>query len=158
MQADFLGHVVFVDAAKDLRRYRVGGVLPSMHAVRTWLCPEGPCDQQVAELMGIAWSVRLAVRMGWKSVTIFADSMVGISQTLGLRAASYLCTQLRVLCALTWVLHNSGLVAKLIWGPSTLNPADPLSRVDSDFAGSVFRAEVDAWNRWNVLRKCGSRG
>ena len=151
--SDFLGNLVFVDAAKDVRRYRVGGVLPFLHAVRTWLCPEGPCNQQVAELMGIAWAIRLAVHLGWKTVTIFANSLVGISQTVRLRAASYLKTQLRVLRALTWVLHNSGLIAKLIWVPSILHPADPMSRVDADFEGSLFRAEEDAWNRWYVIQR-----
>ena len=151
--SDFLGNMVFVDAAKDVRRYRVGGVLPFLHAVRTWLCPEGPCNQQVAELMGIAWAIRLAVRLGWKTVRIFADSLVGISQTVRLRAASYLKTQLRVLRALTWVLHNSGLIAKLIWVPSILHPADPMSRVDADFEGSLLRAEEDAWNSWYVIQR-----
>ena len=151
--SDFLGNLVFVDAAKDVRPYRVGGVLPVLHAVRTWLCPEGPCNQQVAELMGIAWAIRLAVRLGWKTVTSFADSLVGISQTVRLRAASYLKTQLRVLRALTWVLHISGLIAKLIWVPSILHPADPMSRVDADFEGSLFRAEEDAWNRWYVIQR-----
>ena len=56
--ADFLGNLILVDAAKDVRRYRVGGVLPYLYTVRTWLCPEGPCNQQVAELMGIAGSIR----------------------------------------------------------------------------------------------------
>ena len=149
----FLGHLLFVDAAKDVRRYGVGGVLPFMHAVRTWLCPEGPCDQQVAKLMGIAWAIRLAVRLGWKTVTIFADSFVSISRTVRLRAASYLKTQLRLLRALTWVLHNSGLIAKLIWALWTLPPADPMSRVDADFQGSLFRAEEDAWNRWYVIQR-----
>ena len=135
-----------------MRPYRLGCVLPYLHVVRTWWCLEGPCNQQVAELMGFAWSIRLAVRLGWRSVTIFADSLVGISQTVRLRAAFYVKTQLRVLRALKWVLHNSGPIAKLIWVPSILHPADPRSRVDAEFEGSVFRAEEVAWNRWYVVQ------
>ena len=78
-RGDLFGAVILVDAAKDGVCYRVGGVLPAKQSVRTWVCPDGPCNQQVAELMGIAWAVRLAVRLGWKVFTVFADSMVGIA-------------------------------------------------------------------------------
>ena len=136
---DLFGAVIFVDAAKDGMCYRVGGVLPSVPAVRTWVCPDGPCNQQVAELMGVAWAVRLAVRLGWRLVTVFADSLVGIAQVRGLRASSGLRTQLRVLRALTWVLHNTGILVKLVWVPSVLHPADPMSRITVDFGGEVHQ-------------------
>ena len=150
---DLFGAVIFVDAAKDGTCYRVGGVLPTVPAVRTWVCPDGPCNQQVAELMGVAWAVRLAVRLGWRLVTVFADSLVGIAQVRGLRASSGLRTQLRVLRALTWVLHNTGILVKLVWVPSVLHPADPMSRITVDFGGEVHQAEMAAWRRWDVLQR-----
>ena len=33
---------IFVDAAKDGTRYRVGGVTPSIVSVQIWLVPDGP--------------------------------------------------------------------------------------------------------------------
>ena len=151
--SDMCGAVILVDAAKDSVCYRVGGVLPSIPSVRTWVCPPGPCNQQVAELMGIAWAVRLAVRLGWKVLTAFADTMVGIAQVRGSRAASYLRTQLRVLRALTWVLYNTGVIVQLVWVPLELHPADPMSRVTADFQGSVHHAEMEAWEGWRVLQR-----
>ena len=102
--------------------------------------------------MGIAWAVRLAVRLGWRVFTVFADSMVGIAQVRGLKAASHLRTQLRVLRALTWVLYNTGVIVRLIWVPSELHPADPMSRVDMDFGGRVHQAELEAWPRQALFR------
>ena len=118
--------MILVDAAKDGVCYRVGGVLPANQSVRTCVCPDGPCNQQVAELMGIAWAVRLAVRLGWKVFTVFVHSMVGIAQVRGLKAASHHRTQLRGLRALTWVLRNTGVIVRLIWVPSELHPANPM--------------------------------
>ena len=152
-RGDLFGAVILVDAAKDGVCYRVGGVLPANQSVRTWVCPDGPCNQQVAELMGIAWAVRLAVRLGWKVFTVIADSMVGIAQVRGLKAASHLRTQLRVLRALTWVLYNTGVIVRLIWVPLELHPADPMSRVDMYFGGRVHQAELEAWERWRVLQR-----
>ena len=93
---DLFGAVIFVDLAKDGKCYRVGGMLPTMPAVHTCVCPEGPCNQQVAELMGVTWAIQLAVSLGWRMVTVFADSLVGIAQVRGLRASCGLRTQLRV--------------------------------------------------------------
>ena len=70
----------------------------------------------------------------------------------GLKAASHLRTQLRVLRALTRVLYNTGVIVRLMWVPSELHLADPMIRVDMDYGGSVHSAELDAWERWRVLQ------
>ena len=56
-----------------------------------------------------------------------------LAQVRGLRAGSYLCTQLRVLRALTWVLYNTGVIVRLIWVPLELHSADPMSHIAADF-------------------------
>ena len=70
----------------------------------------------------------------------------------GLKAASHLRKQLRVLRVLTWVLYNTVVIVRLIWVPSEVHPADPMSRVDMDYGRGVHSAELDAWERWGVLQ------
>ena len=82
-----------MDAAWDLCRYRVGGLIPGLGA-RTWLPRAQVTNQQQAELEGLAWAVRLAVVLGWRSVTIVTDSTAVGHQTVGLRAKTWLGRQM----------------------------------------------------------------
>ena len=59
-----------------------------------------------------------------------------------------------VLCALAWRLRLSGLVVRVIWCPTEIQPADPLSRLESDFHGVMARAEQMAWFSWGRLLSC----
>ena len=63
---------------------------------------------QQTELHAVAWVIRLAVRSGRKSVTIFSDSERALLQALSLRAKSMLEHQQRVLRSLAGMLWNSG--------------------------------------------------
>ena len=81
----YFGPVFFVDAAWDLRGYRVGGLIPGK-GVQSWRPTATVIPQQKTELEGMAWVVRLAAALGWKVVNIFADSTAGGSQTVAVGA------------------------------------------------------------------------
>ena len=144
------GRVICVDAAWDLCRYRVGGLMPELGA-RTWLPRARVMNQQQAELEGLAWAVRLAVVLGWRSVTIVTDSTTAGHQVVGLRAKTWLGKQMRVLRVPAWRLRLSGLAVRVVWCPTEIQPADPLSRLESDFHGVMVRAEQMAWFSWGRL-------
>ena len=65
---------------------------------------------------------------------------------LSLTACSHLQHQEAILRSLARVLCVSGLVVKLVWVPSDLQPGDPMSRVNSEHKGLQARAEVRAWD------------
>ena len=120
--------------------------------MRTHVTPPARfASQQTTELRGLAWAVRFAVRTGHKSVTVFSDSEAAIAQVLRLRATSHLSHHQAVLRSLARVLWVSGIVVRLVWVPSALQPGDLMSRVASVFGGSQARAEVEAWRTWDAL-------
>ena len=143
--------IVCVDGARDAGCWRVGALVPGV-GVRTHVAPPARfASQQTTELRGLAWAVRFAVRTGHKSVTVFSDSEAAIAQVLRLRATSHLTHHQAVLRSLARVLWVSGIVVRLVWVPSALQPGDTMSRVASVFGGSQARAEVEAWRTWDAL-------
>ena len=68
------------------------------------------------------WAVHLAVRLGPSSVTIYSDSEVALAQVLSVRACSHLEHQQASLRSLAKILWVSGLVVRLVWVPSDLQP------------------------------------
>ena len=148
--------IVRVDGARDAGSWRVGALIPGV-GVRTHVAPQARfASQQTTELRGLAWAVRFAVRKGHKSVTVCSDSEAAIAQVLHMRATSHLTHHQAVLRSLARVLWISGIVVRLVWVPSALQPGDPMSRVVSVFQGSQARAEVEAWCTWdNLLSNLG---
>ena len=142
---------VCVDGARDAGSSRVGALIPGV-GVRTHVAPHARfASQQTTELRGVAWAIRFAVRARHKSVTVFSDSEAAIAQVLRMRATSHLTHHQAVLRSLARVLWVSGIVVRLVWVPSALQPGDPMSRVASVFRGSRARAEVEAWRTWDKL-------
>ena len=56
-----------------------------------------------------------------------------------------------MLRALAWRFHLSGLVVRVVWCPTEIQPADPLSRLESVFHGVMARAEQMGWFSWGRL-------
>ena len=101
--------------------------------------------QQLVELQPLFWGVRLAVALGYTAATLVSDSEVAIAQFLQVRAKSVLGAQQTVLRGLARRLVCSGLVVRVLWVPSSYQPADPMSRLKGDFGGDRIRAERTAW-------------
>ena len=68
-----------VDAAWDLFSYRVGGFSPQV-AARAWVVPVARHTQHTAELAGLCWGVRMALRLQWDCVLLVTDSEVASAQ------------------------------------------------------------------------------
>ena len=98
--------------------------------------------------------MRLAAVLGWRSVTVVTDSTAAGHQVAGLRAKTWLGKQMRVLRALAWRLRLSGLVVRVVWCPTEIQPADLLSRIESETHGVMARAEQMAWFSWGRLLNC----
>ena len=139
------GLVLFVDGAHDGPGWRMGG-FSSQVGVRSALARVCSAEsQQLVELQALAWGVRLAGRLGYRVLTLISDSEVGIAQLMGLRAKNVLKAQQQVLRGLVRSLLGTGLVVRVLWVQSGLQPADPMSRLDGKFGGDKLKAEMIAW-------------
>ena len=87
--------------------------------------PRRYASPQTTELHAVAWAVRLAVRPGRASVTSCSDNEVAVAQVLSLRACSNLQHQQAILWSLARIPWVLGLVVRLVWVPSGLQPWDP---------------------------------
>ena len=145
--------VMFGDAALDTIRYRGGAFIPRLSGVRSQVIPPARHTQQSAELWVLVWLVRLAVRLGWSYVVLVTDSQVSACQLVSLRASTWLSRQQRLLRALVLRLLQSGLIVEVRLVPGVLQPADPPSRLDSNFQSNVQRACIRAFQLWRVLLK-----
>ena len=76
-----------VDAAWDLFSYRVGGFSPQVGA-RSWVVPVARHTQQTAELAGLCWGVRMALRLRWDCLLLVTDSEVASAQLVQLKAST----------------------------------------------------------------------
>ena len=130
------GLVLFVDGAHEGPSWRMGGFSKFL-GVRSYVARRLRAQsQQLVELRSLVWGVRLAVRMGYTTVTLLSDSEVVIAQLLQVRAKSVLGTQQSVLRELA-----RRLVVRVLWVPSGYQPADPMSRLQGEFEGDHLRAE-----------------
>ena len=114
-----------MDGARDAGRWQVGALVPFFGVRSFYPPPRRYASQQTTEPHAVAWAVWLAVRLGMSSVTVCSDSEVALAQVLSLRACSHLQHQQAILRSFAKVLWVSGLVVRLVWVPSTSNPATP---------------------------------
>ena len=78
-----------------------------------------------------------------------------IAQVLRLRATSHLTRYQVVLRSLARILWVSGIVVRVVWVPSALQPGDPMSRVTSVFGGSQARAGARGMHCWIIWARLG---
>ena len=108
------GLVLFVDGTHDGPSWRMGGFsefLGERSYVARRLRAQG---QQLVELHSLFWGVRLAVALGYATVTLVSDSEVAIAHFLQARAKSVLGAQQTVLRGLARSLVCSGLVVRVL--------------------------------------------
>ena len=148
------GLVLFVDGAHDGPSWRVGGfsIFPGVRSdVARRLRAQ---SQQLVVLQSLVWGTRLAVCLRYTTVTLVSDSEVAIAQLLHVTAKSVLGAQQSVLRELARRLVCSGLVVRVLWVPSGLQPADPISRLQGEFGRDRLRAERAAWLVYEQLLRC----
>ena len=107
-----------VDGARDAGRWRVGALVPCFGVRSFFPAYKRYASQQNTELHAVSWAVRLAVRLGVRSVTVCSDSKVAIAQGLAVRACNHLQHQQFVLRSLAKMLWVSRVALRLVWVPS----------------------------------------
>ena len=141
---------VFVDAASSPEGFQIGIFSP------TWGCrvvraPPQVTNQQQAELYALDAASRWAVRLGTSEITFVGDNLGVLHMAASLRPAlssAIACTTVRrILNRARW----SGLRAHLLWTPSGLQPADPLSRCDRGSNTSTSDALAEVARRWSII-------
>ena len=132
-------------------RYRVG--LFDGRPGQVFECPSWVVNQQVAEIFGVWMLVRKAARAKFSQVCMLQDNMQAMWNTINLRSRAGLWRQNRVLRAVAHQLRRSGIVVHVVYIPSELQQADPLSRVPENTAKQVRKAVLQARLRWNYVRE-----
>ena len=114
-------------------------------------CPPDVVTQLQAELYGLDVGTRLAVRLGLSRVTIVGDNKGMNHLLLGFRPDLGNQTNVQTLRRVRNRLLWSGLLVHVVWCPSALQRADPLSRCQVDEPASVARAACAAHSLWDKL-------
>ena len=113
--------------------------------------PPEMTSQQQAELYALDAATRLGVRLGLQRLTLVGDNraMLHLVGTMrpALRNQTLVRTVRRIRNRLLW----SGLLLHLMWCPSALQPADPLSRCDISVPAATWRAATEASRRWDTM-------
>ena len=107
--------------------------------------------QQEAELEALARGVRLCINVGWPVWRLVGDNESALSQVSAVRARVGLKRQNRHLHRLFYLLQRLESSVYLKDVPGDLNPADCLSKVDSDWSGGVATACQEAQVRYKAL-------
>jgi hypothetical protein len=107
-------------------------------------------SQQFAELLAMEIAIKLAQRLGWTATTIIGDNqgtlylMKSFSAPIG---NSFMCTTLRRILN---NLRHTPITAHLIWCPSHIQPADPLTRLQ-ELSAPTPDAAQEVMDRWTTL-------
>ena len=117
-------------------------------------CPPAVVTQQQAGLYGLDVATRLAVRLGLRRVTAVGDNRGMNHLLLSFRPDLGNQTNVQTLRRIRNRLLWSGLLVHVVWCPSGLQPADPLSRCQVAEAASVWQASCAAHAIWD--RMCQS--
>ena len=128
------GGLLYVDAAFDVDRFKIGVRGPVVGG-RVFPCSPGVCTQQEAELEALIRWVRLCIRVGWPVWRLIGDNSSALEQVASLRASAGLRRQNRHFRRLFFLLHRLEGSVYVEFVPRDLNPADSLSKVDSEWKG-----------------------
>ena len=145
---------IAVDAADHVTdsgavRYTVGLYTPQVH--RVFDCPVWVTTQQIAEMYGVWVLVKYSANRSLSQVTMLQDNMQAVWGTVNLRARTRHWKQRRILRAVVHWLRTSQLIVHVVWVPTHLQPADPLSRVSHINVTQVQAAARRASDIWSKL-------
>ena len=143
--------LLFVDAAFDLDRFKVGLWGPALGG-RVFRCGLEVLTQQEAELDSLVQGLNFIVNVGWPVFRMVGDNASSLGQLAGMRARSGLKRHNRNLRRAFYLLQRSASTVFLEWVPGDLNPADCFSRIDGDFGGDFAAAGLAAWDRFRSLQ------
>ena len=142
---------MYVEAAFDVDRFKVGIWGPALGG-RVFPCSPGVCTQQEAELEALIRGVRLCIRVGSPVWRLIGDNSSALEQVPSLRASAELRCQKRHLRRMFYLLQRLESSVYLECVPGDLNPAESLSRVDSEWKGQVKKECAGATDRHVALQ------
>ena len=147
---------LFVDAAWDSLRgdegYKVGIFSPRLGTRVEWLgtavslgTHSRQLNQVIAEFSGVWSAVQLACPLGWGGVTLFLDDACAIYQGVGGASVGW-GVQRWVLRKVNLLMFRHPVAVHLVFVPSFLQPADPVSRVEEPHNSPVPFQLSRQWN------------
>ena len=145
---------IAVDAAEYVSlsgsiQYRVGLYTPEVH--RVYDCPVWVTTRQIAEMYGVWILVKYSTTKSLSQVTMLQDNMQAVWGIVNLRARTRHWKQQRILHAVVHWLRTSQLIVHVVWVPTHLQLADPLSRVRGTNRRQIQTAAGQARDIWSKL-------
>ena len=147
--------IICMDAALVSNHYQIGLYSPTFGA-RILIAPPEITTQQQAELFAADAALRLSVRLGFPHVTLIGDNSGSLYSLESLRGILAAQQWIRILRRITNRLLWSGLCVHLLWVPSALQPADPISRAKHTNLSNCQNALRTAHQKWSTLWHCSS--
>ena len=148
--AAFLSPILCCDAAFIRGHFRAGLYSPSMGG-RLVPAPPWVTSQQTCEYFALIESIKLALHLGFPAVTIVGDNLASLFSFLKFKpfwGHIELSKHLRALFNFMW---QHPLHVTLIWAPSALQPADPISRCPGFDPSHLTQALFDAEARFTSM-------
>ena len=104
------------------------GIFHPTWGIQILVAPSHVTNQQMAELYGIYYSIKLATSFRWSQASIVNDNKGALHSLRQLQPRCHNHIQVRILRQIFNLLWWSSIRIHLHWVPSFLNPADPPSR------------------------------
>ena len=105
----------------------------------------------MVELYGAWVLVRRAARARYSQCAMLHDNMQAVWNVVNLRSGAGLWRQNRILRAIAHQLRMSRLVVHVVYVPTDLQPADPISRMTGDDQHSLESVVGEAKVRWSTM-------
>ena len=142
--------IICMDAALIGPHFQIGLFSPLFGSL-VITAPPSITTQQQAELFAADAATRLAVRLGYHSVSLIGDNTGALHALESLRAPLSLHSWVQLLRRIHNRLLWSGLHVHLLWTPTSLQPADPISRLSQLSPISIQTALLSARRTWISL-------
>ena len=146
----FLSPVICCDAANIHGAFRAGIYSP-MWGGRLVPAPPWVRSQQTCEYFALIESVKIALHLGYPAVTIVGDNLATLFSFQKFKPFWGQISLSKHLRALFNFLWQHPVHITLVWAPSALQPADPISRCPSLSNAYLAQAINDGSSRFNAM-------
>ena len=151
----FTSPFIFSDAACINDTYQVGLFSP-FFGTRFFQCPPWIVTQQQAEYYGLIQATKIALYIGWPSLSLIGDNLAALFSFLKLKPFVGQWKFMKMLRGLFNFMFSKGLFIFLSWLPTELIPADPISRINCELLVSIEQAVFDAHARFHRFLQMSS--
>lgn len=138
------------DAAMTNDQYQAG-LLSPLFGGRTIILHPWISSQQQAEIAGMLEGVKIALHTGLHAITLIGDNLASLFALRKMRPFHGNRSLTRWMRSIFNFMWETRLGIHLVWVPSAIQPADPLSRLSSSNLECVEQAMFDANLRWRNM-------